>query len=631
MDIVLIDQVRRLLTHEATEDRLRQARAGAAAAGWPALVAAGLPLALAPEADGGLALDAATVLAITRAHGSVGAPWPLADAMLGKAPHLPAADWAAALATAEIAGLIDSVLAMTLDWTQTRQQFGRPLSKNQAVQHSLAQLAAEAAASDAAVSVATLALAGGHGLRVAAAKARASEAAGIVAALAHQLHGAIGVTAEHRLHLFTRALWQRRDAHGSEHQHFAALGRAALARGSVWALATEEPLADAPSAPPNGRFRFPAVPETPAHATLRQAVRAFLAAELAGLPPQQRAHSWNGHSPEFSRTLGARGWLGMTWPKALGGQERSALDRLVVIEELLAAGAPVAAHWIADRQTGPLLLKYGTPAQQAACLPAIARGELFACIGMSEPGAGSDLAALSTRAVRVAGGWRITGTKLWTTYAHKAHAMLLLCRTGAKETDGGQRHEGLSQLLVPMDAQGLSVRPIIDLMGEHHFNEVHFDGVFVGEDALVGTEGNGWAQVMSELAYERSGPERFLSTLVLLEELVVALGPDAPEATHAGIGRLAAHLIVLRQMARGMAALLEAGEDPALEAAIVKDLGASFEQSIPEVVRALMPVRPPVSLLATLDATVHIAPMVSLRGGTREILRGIIARGLGVR
>ena len=625
MDDVLIEQVSRLFAHEATDARLRQARAGHAVDGREAIEAAGIPLALLPEADGGLGLDAMTVLAIARAHGRVGAPWPLADALAPPGNAL----WGAALATAEIAGLCETVLAMTLEWTQTRQQFGKPLSKNQAVQHSLAQMAAETAAAGAAVGLAGLGCLGGRIHPVAAAKARASEAAGIVAALAHQLHGAIGVTAEHRLHLFTRALWHKRDAGGGEHALQASLGTNVLAEGSVWRFVTTEPLLDLGASPASDdRFRFPVVAENAARAALRAEVRAFLASELAAMPPERRAHSWNGHSPEFSRALGARGWLGMSWPKAVGGGERSALDRLVVIEELLAAGAPVAAHWIADRQTGPLLLKFGTPQQQARHLPAIARGELFACIGMSEPGAGSDLAALATRARRVEGGWRISGTKLWTTYAHKAHVMLLLCRTGE-----GQRHEGLSQLLVPMDAPGLTVRPVIDLMGEHHFNEVHFDNVFVTEDALVGTEGQGWAQVMSELAYERSGPERFLSTLVLAEQLVAELGPDAPPAAHAPIGRLAAHLMVLRLMARGMAALLEAGEDPALEAAMVKDLGASFEQSIPEVARSLLPLVafPTQSLLATLEATLHIAPMVSLRGGTREILRGIIARGLGVR
>ncbi len=635
MDAVLLDQINRLFAREATDDRLRAARAGHNEAGWQALVDAGLPLALASEAHGGLALDPASVMAIARAHGRVGAPWRLSAAMLLHAPDCDPNLWTPALATAKLAGLMDEVLAMTLEWTQTRQQFGKPLAKNQAVQHALAVMATETAAAGAAANLAALALAhpASASLAVAAAKARASEAAGMVAALAHQLHGAIGVTAEHRLQLFTRALWQWRDRAGSEHRHQARLGAAALAEGSVWAVATREaPSAATPAAPlPGERFRFPAVAERPAQAALRAEVRGFLAEALAGMAPEQRAHSWNGHNPGFSRQLGQRGWLGMTWPKRVGGHERSALDRLVVIEELLAAGAPVAAHWIADRQTGPLLLKYGTPEQQAAHLPAIARGELFACIGMSEPGAGSDLAALSTRARRVDGGWRITGTKLWTTYAHKAHMMLLLCRTRAKETDGGQRHEGLSQLLVPMDSPGLTVRPIIDLMGDHHFNEVHFDDVFVGDDALVGGEGHGWAQVMSELAYERSGPERFLSTLVLLEELVRALGRNAPATAHAPIGRLTAHLMVLRQMARGMAALLEAGDDPALEAAMVKDLGANFEQAIPEVARALLPGDAPASLIATLNATIQIAPMVSLRGGTREILRGIIARGLGVR
>jgi alkylation response protein AidB-like acyl-CoA dehydrogenase len=377
-------------------------------------------------------------------------------------------------------------------------------------------------------------------------------------------------------------------------------------------------------------LHFPSVSETPAMAALRAEVRGFLATELAGVSPETRARSWNGHDPAFSAKLGARGWLGMCWPRDYGGQERSPLERYVVIEELLAAGAPVAAHWIADRQTGPLLLKFGTEAQKQAILPAIARGEVFACIGMSEPGSGSDLAAVRTRAEKVPGGWRVNGAKLWTTYAHKAHWMVLFCRTSA-----GERQAGTSQLLVAMDTPGISIRPIIDLIGEHHFNEVHFDDVLLPDDALLGTEGQGWAQVMSELAFERSGPERFLSTLVLLEQLVGVLGPDAPAAVEAPLGRLAAHLMVLRQMSLGVAALLEQGADPAVEAALVKDLGATFEQAIPDVARALVAHAPAARVtqdfLRTLAFTVQMAPMVSLRGGTREILRGIIARGLGVR
>lgn len=376
---------------------------------------------------------------------------------------------------------------------------------------------------------------------------------------------------------------------------------------------------------------LPAPPRAAAAEALRAEVRAFLAAELAQVPAAVRARSWNGFDADFSRKLGERGWLGMTWPRADGGHERSALERHIVVEEVLAAGAPVAAHWIAERQTGPLLLKYGTPAQQAL-LPGIAAGTTFACIGMSEPGAGSDLAAVRTRAEKVPGGWRVNGAKLWTTYAHRAHWMILFCRTSGSS---GDRQAGTSQLLVDMTTPGITVNPILDMMDEHHFNEVVFEDVLLPETALVGAEGQGWAQVMSELAYERSGPERFLSTLTLLSELVGVLGPDAPAAARAPLGRLTAHLAVLRQMSRGVAALLEAGEDPSLEAAMVKDLGAVFEQAIPEVARALVASAPRERLtrdfLATLDFTVQMAPSVSLRGGTREILRGIIARGLGLR
>ena len=157
-------------------------------------------------------------------------------------------------------------------------------------------------------------------------------------------------------------------------------------------------------------FRFPAVPASPAADALREEVRTFLASELAGRTPLARADSWNGFDRDFSRKMGTKGWLGMTWPKRYGGHERSAFERYVVIEETLAAGAPVAAHWIGDRQSGPLLLKFGTEEQRATVLPRIAAGEAVFCIGMSEPGSGSDLAAVRTRAVASDEGWVVNGT-----------------------------------------------------------------------------------------------------------------------------------------------------------------------------------------------------------------------------
>lgn len=380
-------------------------------------------------------------------------------------------------------------------------------------------------------------------------------------------------------------------------------------------------------------LHFPSPARHEAAEALREEVRAFLADELATRTPLARADSWNGFDRDFSRKLGQRGWLGMTWPKQYGGHERSAFERYVVVEETLAAGAPVAAHWIADRQSGPSLLKYGTEEQKQTILPGIAAGETVFCIGMSEPDSGSDLAATRTRAVPADGGWRVTGTKLWTTGAHDADYMILFCRTSGTPAD---RQAGTSQLLVDLrTTEGITIRPIIDLAGQHHFNEVHFEDAFLPATALIGTEGAGWEQVMSELAFERSGPERFLSSMQLLIELVGVL-QDAPgEAAQLALGRLTAHLITLRRLSRGVAVMLEAGENPGTHAAIVKDLGATFEQELPDIARSLVDAEPDAASTSDFVAVLaHItmnSPSFSLRGGTREILRGIIARGLGLR
>ena len=380
-------------------------------------------------------------------------------------------------------------------------------------------------------------------------------------------------------------------------------------------------------------IRFANPPRHEAAERLRGEVRAFLDEQLKDRSPLARSESWNGFSREFSRAMGRKGWLGMTWPKRYGGHERSAFERYVVVEETLAAGAPVAAHWFADRQSGPSLLRYGTEAQKAALLPGIAAGELAFCIGMSEPDSGSDLAATRTRAERTGDGWRITGTKIWTSNAHRCDWMILFCRTS-----GGveKRQAGTSQLLVDLrTTPGITIRPIIDLAGQHHFNEVHFEAALVPHDALLGTEGEGWNQVMSELAFERSGPERFLSSIQLIVELIEVVKTRDSDLARAVVGRLTAHLLVLRRLSRGVAAMLETGENPSIHAAIVKDLGAVFEQSVPEIARTLVDAEPDLASSSAYNAVLANimlnAPSWSLRGGTREILRGIIARGLGLR
>lgn len=385
---------------------------------------------------------------------------------------------------------------------------------------------------------------------------------------------------------------------------------------------------------PTRSFRHQRIPaETE---PLRQQVRAFLADALKDRPTLRRSDSWMGADPAFSRELGRRGWIGMALPKRYGGHEAGPWARYVVSEELLAAGAPVAAHWIADRQSGPLILRYGTDAQREAYLPGICRGELYFCIGMSEPNSGSDLASIRSRAVREGDGesaaWVLNGQKVWTTNAHYSQYMIALVRTGDKPAD---RHGGMSQFIVDLKAPGVTVRPITDLSGSQHFNEVYFDNVRLSDAALIGTEGEGWQQVTAELAFERSGPERFLSSIALLHTLIDAVGaqPDALQARE--IGRLTARLCALRQMSLAVTAELAAGQNPAWAASCVKDLGAVFEQDLPEIAQAVLDQAPAVGggsdHAQVLAALMQMAPSFSLRGGTREILRGIIARGLGLR
>ena len=361
---------------------------------------------------------------------------------------------------------------------------------------------------------------------------------------------------------------------------------------------------------------------------LRTGVREFIAREIPS--DYLRNSDFNeGHVAAFSRKLGEQGWIGMTWPKQYGGADRSFFERYVVTEELLAAGAPVSAHWIADRQSGPLLLRYGTEAQKRKYLPPITRGESYFSIGMSEPNSGSDLASVQTRAREVDGGWVVNGTKLWSTDAHRNHYMVALVRTGPP---GESRHEGLSQFLVDLHGDGVTVRPIKNIAGGEDFNEVVFEDCFVTAEHLVGTVGNGWEQVTSELGYERSGPERFLSAFRVFVEFVRYVDPNPSDEESALIGRLASHIMTLRQMSISVAAMLQAGKNPATEAALVKSLGNDFEKALPELIRLATPrLGPKHPLRCSLEQTLLHSPSFTIRGGTREILRGVIARGLGLR
>lgn len=372
-------------------------------------------------------------------------------------------------------------------------------------------------------------------------------------------------------------------------------------------------------------------------AELRASVRAFLTADRTEFGWQPSVDAWLSSWDEaFSARLGDAGFLGLTIPREYGGHGLSHLHRYVVTEELLAAGAPVAAHWIADRQVAPGLLAYGSEEQRQRLLPEIAAGRYFSAIGMSEPQAGSDLAASMAKATKVDGGWLLSGTKVWTSGAHLAHQIVVLARTSPVDPD--RRHAGFSQFIVPTELGGISISPIVMMSGEHHFNEVAFNEVFVSDANVLGEIGAGWHQVTAELSFERSGPERILSTAPLLTGLVrlLAAQDDLDDHAAAAVGDLLARVISLRQLSVSVARALAAGQSPVNEAALVKDLGTRFEQESVELAADLFAYAATDApghhrVAALLDVARLHAPLFTLRGGTNEVLRGVVARGMGLR
>lgn len=356
-------------------------------------------------------------------------------------------------------------------------------------------------------------------------------------------------------------------------------------------------------------------------------VRQFLTEQrLAGT--EFRSNSWTRVDRAFSEQCGSRGYIGATWPRANGGQDLSPIEQFVIIEEMLAAGAPVGGHWLADRQSGPQIIRFGSERAKRQILPEIVAGRCCFAIGMSEPNAGSDLASVRTKATREQGGWRIEGRKIWTTNAHNAQYMTVLCRTEA----GAQRHAGLSQMIVALPDPAVSISPILNLADEREFNEVALDGCFVPDDMVLGEPGQGWTIITSELALERSGPDRFMSTVPLLREAAaLAVGEGKETDVQRALGRAIAHLATLRGMSMSVGGMIEDGQSPNLQAAVVKDLGAVLEQEIVDIARDIIEEKATTVDIALAEHFARVvleAPSFSLRGGTREILRGIIGKSL---
>jgi alkylation response protein AidB-like acyl-CoA dehydrogenase len=367
---------------------------------------------------------------------------------------------------------------------------------------------------------------------------------------------------------------------------------------------------------------------TPTELDLQREVREYLDARLPVGSYELSLGMPGVSDPQFSRDLGAQGWLGMALSPEYGGGGRTAVERLIVVEGLLARGAPVSYHWVADRQSGPTIERYGSEEQKRTYLPGIAKGELSFAIGMSEPDSGSDLASLRSRAEPENGGWRINGTKVWTSGAAEATHLIALLRTSE------ERHAGLTQFIVDCRTTGVTISPITFIDGSRHFCEVVFEDVFLDDSQRLGDIGSGWAQNTSELVLERGGVDRWMSMVPVLEHWLPTVAA-LDEVARGDLGLLTARLWGLRGLSLSLARLVDAGQSPTTEAAMVKEMATRFEQDCVEMVTRHLG-RPPEltsddpweSLLAR---AVLVSPSWSIRGGTNEILRSIIAKELSTR
>jgi alkylation response protein AidB-like acyl-CoA dehydrogenase len=359
---------------------------------------------------------------------------------------------------------------------------------------------------------------------------------------------------------------------------------------------------------------------TPEQIALREKAAAVAADAVARYGRSN--DSWiNGFSKEFSKELAAHGWIGMTWPdNPYSGARRPAIDRLIVGEEMIKAGAPIGASWFADRQMGPGLLAYGTPDQQAEFLPGIVAGETTWCIGMSEPNAGSDLASLKTTAERQGDVFVINGQKIWTSFGAVADYCYLICRT----RQDGPPHAGISEIVVPMDTPGIEIRPIKDMTTNRHFCEVFFTDVKVPVANLVGTEGAAFKQTMSQLEHERGGIDRLVSNYALYQMARERADTSDPiirdEIARLEIGYRIGRILVVREVLK---------QAPAGFSAATKCFCTEHEIRVSEFVARVF--GPQATLWDDVTKGLAYAPGYTIMGGTSNVMRNILGeRVLGL-
>lgn len=377
--------------------------------------------------------------------------------------------------------------------------------------------------------------------------------------------------------------------------------------------------------------------------SFRQEVRVFLEDEIRKGTFRPMCDGWiQGFSREFTKKVAAKGWLGITWPKEYGGLGRSQVDRLILTEEMLHYGAPAACHWFAERQIGRALYTYGSEEQKQELLPKILRGEACIGLGMSEPEAGSDLAALKTKAVEDGDFYTINGQKMWTSCARYMTHLYLVARTDP----AAPKQKGISEFVIDCTLPGITIRPIIDITGSEAWGEVFFDNVRVPKKYLIGEKNRGFYQILNQLDYERSGMERLMGNYPLFEALIKFCketkrhGKPISEdpLIRSRLAQLEVEFEVGRMLLYRVVQVMEKGKAPNIETAIAKPFCTTWEQHLASLATDIL------GLYGQLWKESEYAPLLgmaphsflaskgySLQAGTNEILKGIVAtRGLGM-
>ena len=382
---------------------------------------------------------------------------------------------------------------------------------------------------------------------------------------------------------------------------------------------------------------------TPAQQQFRQEIRAFLRQELTPEFRKGLASRFSGgYSKEFSAKLGQRGWIGLAWPQEYGGSGLGPVEKVIFSEEMTLQEAPTAYHGTAEGQVAPALMRFGSEEQKRFYLPLITRGQCGIATGLSEPNSGSDLASLQTRAVEDGDDYVVSGTKIWTTDAHLKDYIWLATRTNPD----APKHRGISVFIVDLKAPGVRVRPIIDMAGDHHLNQVFFDDVRVPKTAMVGEKDRGWYATAAFLDFERSGINELLQFYPLLREvteLVRTLERDGQTSTRLSLVRqrlaeAATEYEVGRLLSYRVAWLQSRGEVPTNETSIAKLFGTLCNQRF---IRTAMQCLGMSGQLqedprwAVLKGKIERAWLwsfaLTIGGGTAEIQRNVIAqRGLAL-